>query len=148
MVALYRGAQAGEGQIVDGSLLATGITYMQALSRERSVVGIERSQRGNDGFYAAPADTYRTKDGWVVVQTIGGEMFARWARLVGREDLIGDPRFGDDLLRADHRETITEAMNAWLSTRTTPQALARLQAPPAAARPGPALPDVLEGPRA
>src|SRR5260370_22320328 len=107
MVALYRRAQTGEGQIVDGSLLATGITYMQALLAERSVVGIERSQRGNAGFYAAPADTYRTKDGWVVVQTIGAEMFARWARLVGREDLIGDPRCADDLLRADHREIIT-----------------------------------------
>jgi crotonobetainyl-CoA:carnitine CoA-transferase CaiB-like acyl-CoA transferase len=147
MVALYHRARTGEGQIVDGSLLATGITYMQALLAERSVMGIERGQRGNAAFYSAPADTYRTKDGWIVVQTIGGDMFARWARLVGCENLIGDPRFGDDLLRADHRETITEAMNAWLSTRTTTEALAELQVARVPAGPVLGLAEVLEDPQ-
>ncbi len=147
MVALYRRAQTGEGQIVDGSLLATGITYMQALLAERSVVGIERSQRGNAAFHAAPADTYRTKDGWVVVQTIGAEMFARWARLVGREDLTTDPRFADDLLRADHREIVTQAMNAWLEGRTTAEAVAELQAARVPAGPVLELDDVLDDPQ-
>src|SRR5260370_23130466 len=74
-------------------------------------------------------------------------MFARWARLVGCEDLIGDPRFGDDLLRADHRETITEAMNAWLSTRTTTEALAELQVARVPAGPVLGLAEVLEDPQ-
>ena len=127
MVALYHRAQTGEGQVVDGSLLATGVTFMQALLAERSVTGIVRQSRGNTGFFTAPADTYRTADGWITVQTIGRDMFARWARLVGREELIEDPRFADDLLRADNRETITQAMEAWLVNRTTPQALADLE---------------------
>ena len=87
-MALFHRGKTGEGQIVDGALLATGVTFMQAFLAERSVVGIERESRGNAGFYSAPADTYRTRDGWVVVQTIGGDMFARWARMVGREELI------------------------------------------------------------
>ena len=144
MVALYRRSQTGRGQIVDGSLLATGITYMQAMLAERSVAGTQRNQRGNAGFYAAPADTYRTKDGWVVVQTIGAEMFARWAKLIGREDLIGDPRFADDLLRADHHEIVTEAMNAWLAHRTTGQAVAELQAARVPAGPVLDIDDVLD----
>lgn len=127
MVALYHRAHTGEGQVVDGSLLATGVTFMQALLAERSVTGIERTSRGNTGFFTAPADTYRAVDGWIAVQTIGGDMFARWARLVGREELIDDPRFADDLLRADNRETITEAMQTWLANRTTAQALSELE---------------------
>jgi crotonobetainyl-CoA:carnitine CoA-transferase CaiB-like acyl-CoA transferase len=127
MVALYHRAQTGEGQIVDGSLLATGITYVQGLLAERSVLGIERRQLGNTSFYAAPSDAYKTKDGWIVVSAVGNDMFARWARLVGREDFIGDPRFASDQLRADNREPITEAMNAWLATRTTEQAIAELE---------------------
>jgi crotonobetainyl-CoA:carnitine CoA-transferase CaiB-like acyl-CoA transferase len=128
MVALYHRAKTGEGQIVDGALLATGITFMQALLAERSVLGIERTQRGNAAFYSGPADTYRTKDGWVIVQTIGSAMFARWARLVGCPELIGDPRFRDDLSRADHRDVITDAMNKWLATRTTAEAMRDLEA--------------------
>ena len=147
MVALYHRARTGEGQVVDGSLLATGITYMQALLAERSVMGIDRGQPGNAAFYSAPADTYRTSDGWIVVQTIGGEMFARWARLVGREDLIGDPRFADDLLRADNRATLTDAMNAWLATRTTAEALAELQAARVPAGPVLGLDEVLKDPQ-
>jgi crotonobetainyl-CoA:carnitine CoA-transferase CaiB-like acyl-CoA transferase len=147
MVALYHRAKTGEGQVVDGALLATGVTFMQALLAERAIQGIERKQQGNAGYYSAPADTYRTQDGWVVVQTIGGDMFARWARLVGREELVGDPRFADDLSRADNRATLTEAMNAWLATRTTAEAIAELQVARVPAGPVFELDDVLDDPQ-
>ena len=127
MVALYHRAQTGKGQLVDGSLLATGITYMQALLAERDVLGVKRQQTGNTGFYAAPADAYRTKDGWIVVSVVGREMFARWTRLVGREEWLNDPRFNDDLSRADHSTEINDAMNAWLASRTNAQAIHDLE---------------------
>jgi crotonobetainyl-CoA:carnitine CoA-transferase CaiB-like acyl-CoA transferase len=127
MALIHRG-KTGEGQIVDGALLATGVTFMQAFLAERSVVGVKREARGNAGFYSAPADTYRTKDGWIVVQTIGGDMFARWARMVGREELVGDARFADDLSRADNRETITSVTSAWMAARSTAEAIAELEA--------------------
>jgi crotonobetainyl-CoA:carnitine CoA-transferase CaiB-like acyl-CoA transferase len=147
MVALYHRAQTGEGQIVDGSLLATSITYVQGLLAERAVLGIERRQLGNTGYYAAPADAYKTKDGWIVVSAVGNDMFARWARLVGREDFIGDPRFAGDQLRADNREAITEAMNAWLATRTTEQAIAELEKARVPAGPVMDLQQVLDDPQ-
>lgn len=147
MVALYHRKQTGEGQIVDGSLLATGITFVQGLLAERSVLGIERRQLGNTGFYAAPSDAYRTKDGWIVVSAVGNEMFARWARLVGHEEFIGDPRFADDQSRADHRETITQAMNDWLATRTSEQAIAELEKARVPAGPVLELQQVLEDPQ-
>src|SRR5260370_1408825 len=37
MVALYHRARTGQGQIVDGSLLATGLTFIQPLLAERAV---------------------------------------------------------------------------------------------------------------
>src|SRR5580658_2060073 len=46
MVALYHRAKTGGGQRVDGSILATGLTMMQAMLAERSVVEVERRQRG------------------------------------------------------------------------------------------------------
>jgi len=147
MVALYHRAQTGEGQIVDGSLLATGITYVQGLLAERSVLGIERRQLGNTSFYTAPSDAYKTQDGWIVVSAVGNDMFARWARLVGREDFIGDPRFSSDQPRADNREAITEAMNAWLSARTTEQAIAELEKARVPAGPVLDLQQVLDDPQ-
>lgn len=127
MVALYHRMQTGEGQIVDTSLLATGITFMQTILAERQVLGIERRQTGNTSFYAAPADCYRACDGWIMVSIVGHEMFARWARLVGHEEFISDPRFVGDQQRADNNAAITEAMNTWLSSRTTAQAIVELE---------------------
>lgn len=147
VVALYHRARTGEGQIVDGSLLATGVTYMQALLAERHVRGAERTQRGNAGFHTAPSDAYRTRDGWIVVFVIGPDMFARWAKLVGREELIGDPRFADDLSRADNREIIAQAMNTWLAPRTTARAIADLEAARIPAGPVYNLDDVLNDPQ-
>lgn len=147
MVALYHRAKTGEGQVVDGSLLATGVTFMQALLAERAVTGIERTPRGNAGFFTAPADTYRTMDGWITVQVIGGEMFARWAKLVGREDLLEGSRFSDDLLRADNREVIAQAMETWLANRTTAQALAEFEAARLPAGPVQRLDQVLDDPQ-
>jgi crotonobetainyl-CoA:carnitine CoA-transferase CaiB-like acyl-CoA transferase len=147
MVALYHRAKTGEGQIVDGSLLATGITFTQGLLAERAVLGIERKQLGNAGFYAAPADAYKTKDGWIVVSVVGNEMFARWARLVGHEEFIRDARFAGDQLRADNREAITETMNAWLATRTTEHAISELEKARIPAGPVLELNQVLEDPQ-
>ncbi len=127
MVALFHRAKTGEGQVVDGSLLATGVTFAQGLLAERHVLGIERHQLGNASFYASPVDAFRTRDGWIVVSVVGNDMFERWARLVGRPEFAGDPRFVDDLRRAQNRGPITEAMEQWLASRTSVEAIADLE---------------------
>src|SRR5262249_35827384 len=78
MVALYPRAQTGRGRRVDASLLSPSIVFMPALLAEWAVLGVERRQQGNAGSHAAPADTFRTRDGWIVVSVVGPEMFARW----------------------------------------------------------------------
>jgi len=128
MVALYHRRQTGQGQLVDASLLASGVTFMQSFLAERHVTGRERRQRGNAGFYSAPSDCYPVTDGWIVVAVIGASMFRRWALLVGREDLLEDARFRDDLRRGDQHEAISQIMTAWTSVRTSAQALSALEA--------------------
>lgn len=147
MVALFERERTGRGQIVDASLLATGATFMQALLAERYVLDVVRRQQGNTGYHAAPADTYQTRDGWIVVMAIGQAMFKRWARLVGRPDLIDDPRCSSDLMRADHHELINQAMNAWVSQLTTDGAIKQLEAARIPCGPVYELSDVLNDPQ-
>ena len=127
MVALYHRRETGHGQLVDASLLASGVAFMQSFLAERYVTGRERRQQGNAGFHSAPSDCYPVKDGWIVVAVIGDAMFGRWARLVGREDLLQDARFQDDVSRADQYELVAEIMTAWTSGRTAAEALAELE---------------------
>ncbi len=127
MVALYERKATGRGQVVEASLLTTGVTFMQALLAERAAIGADRQQQGNTGYHAAPADTYQTQDGWIIIQAIGQPMFKRWARLVERPELIDDPRCADDLTRANHHDLINAAMNEWSALHTTASALAALE---------------------
>lgn len=128
MVALFERQRTGRGQIVDASLLATGVTFMQTLLAERRVLNLVRQPQGNTGFHAAPADCYRTQDGWLVVHVNGQPMFKRWARLMKREDLVDDPRCADDLTRATHHELIAAVMNDWAAPRTNAEAIKELEA--------------------
>lgn len=127
MAALYHRAQTGRGQLIDVSLLATGVMFMTPLLAERAVTGIRRKRLGNTGYYTAPSDTYRTRDGWIIVPTIGDDMFRRWTRLVGREDLLTDPRCADDLTRGDNADIINEVMSAWCAARTRDEAISELE---------------------
>jgi crotonobetainyl-CoA:carnitine CoA-transferase CaiB-like acyl-CoA transferase len=128
MAALYHRDRTGKGQLVDVSLLATGLTFMMPLLAERETMGIIREQQGNTGYYASPSDVYQTRDGrWIIVPTIGDPMFRRWARLVGREDLIDDPHCRDDITRGNNAPLINEVMIRWCSERTIEEALADLE---------------------
>jgi crotonobetainyl-CoA:carnitine CoA-transferase CaiB-like acyl-CoA transferase len=127
MTALYHRQKTGQGQLIDVSLIATGITFMTPLLAEFKTMGIRREQLGNTGYYASPSDVYRTSDGWIIVPTIGDAMFRRWARLIGREDLIDDPRCKDDISRGNNSVVINEAMSAWCCRLTREEAIAELE---------------------
>jgi len=127
MAALLHRERTGQGQLVDVSLLATSVMFMNPFLMERAVRGIERHRLGNTAFYTAPSDAYATRDGWIMVPTIGDAMFRRWTRLVGRDDMLTDPRFAEDLSRANHAAAINDVMRRWCAERTRAEALAELE---------------------
>jgi crotonobetainyl-CoA:carnitine CoA-transferase CaiB-like acyl-CoA transferase len=127
MLALYHRSQTGQGQLIDVSLLATGVMFMTPLLMERAVTEIRRQRQGNTAYYTAPSDAYRVRDGWIIVPTIGDHMFRRWARLVGREDLLDDPRCKDDITRGNNFDCINDVMNEWCAARTRDEAIAELE---------------------
>jgi crotonobetainyl-CoA:carnitine CoA-transferase CaiB-like acyl-CoA transferase len=44
---------------------------------------------------------------------LGEPMFVRFMKMVGREDLIGDPRFANDELRAENGEELSRIVTEW-----------------------------------
>jgi crotonobetainyl-CoA:carnitine CoA-transferase CaiB-like acyl-CoA transferase len=122
-LALMARQQTGRGQVVEGALLATALTVGNGLLIEQEVLDINRVPTGNRGQTAAPVDIFRTKDGWVLVQVIGQPLYQRWARLMGEDRWLTDPRFKDDISRGEHGSLISERMGAWCAQRTSAEAL-------------------------
>jgi crotonobetainyl-CoA:carnitine CoA-transferase CaiB-like acyl-CoA transferase len=113
----------GRGQIVEGALLATAVTFNNAMLIEQAVVKPDRVPTRNRGQTAAPVDLFRTKDGWILVQVIGQPLFKRWAKLMGEEHWLTDPRFRDDISRGDNGAAISERMSRWCGQYSTAEAL-------------------------
>ena len=128
LAALLERGKTGRGQKVEGALLRTAIAYTNATLIEQALTQANRAATVNRGFNSAPADIFRTKDGWIVATVIGAPMFRRWAEMIGEEHWLSDARFEDDQSRADHGEIISARMSAWCASRSCAEALAALEA--------------------
>jgi crotonobetainyl-CoA:carnitine CoA-transferase CaiB-like acyl-CoA transferase len=134
LAALWSRERSGRGQLVEGSLLRTSLVMGNPVLIEQALKAPNRVPQGNRGFTAAPSDLFAARDGWLVVATIGQAMFERWCRLIGRPELVDDPRFADDEQRGNHSRSISELMAAWCAERscdTVLQALAAAKIPAA-----------------
>jgi crotonobetainyl-CoA:carnitine CoA-transferase CaiB-like acyl-CoA transferase len=128
LAALMARQQTGRGQKVEGALLRTAVAFNNPTLVEQQVVKVDRIATVNRGQTSAPNDIFRAKDGWIVTMAIGEPMFRRWAKLMGEDHWLNDPRFKDDLARGDHGEVISKRMSEWTAERTTAEALAELEA--------------------
>ncbi len=128
LAALIERGKTGRGQKVEGALLRTAIAFANATLIEEALTGVDRVATLNRGFNAAPADIYRCTDGWIITTVIGPAMFRRWARMIGEEHWLADPRFADDQARADHGEIVSARMSKWCGERSCAEALAALEA--------------------
>jgi len=127
MSALFERQKTGRGQIVEGSLFNTALTMMNGTVIEQAAIKANRLATLNRSQTSAPADTFKTKDGWVLVQTVGGPLFKRWADLMGEDHWLDDDRFKTDISRGDNGEIISERLASWCAERTNEEVLAEME---------------------
>ena len=127
MAALYERQKTGKGQIVEGSLFNTALTMMNGTVIEQAAIKPNRVATMNRAQTSAPADTFKTKDGWVLVQSVGGPLFKRWADLMGEDHWLDDPRFKDDISRGDNGEIISKRLAEWCAERTSEEVLKAME---------------------
>jgi crotonobetainyl-CoA:carnitine CoA-transferase CaiB-like acyl-CoA transferase len=128
LAALMERGKSGRGQKVEGALLRTAIAFNNPTLVEQQAIQVNRIPTENRGQTSAPSDLFRTRDGWIIAYAIGNPMFTRWAKLMGEDGWLTDPRFKDDEARGNHGEVISKRMSEWTTQRTTAEALAELEA--------------------
>ncbi len=128
LAALFQRWKTGEGQHVEASLLGTALTIMNPILIEAATGARFRDALGNRSPIAGPSDVYAGSDGWVMVQVIGDRMFERWAAVVGRPELTGDPAFASDIGRGENGEALSAIMRAWCAGKSCEEILALLSA--------------------
>lgn len=146
LAALLERQKSGQGQVVEGALFNTALTLTNGTVIEQDALQVNRTATLNRSQTSAPADTFRTRDGWVLVQSVGGPLFERWAGLMGEPHWLQDPRFRDDISRGNHGAEISARLARWCAERTTAQVLEEMEAARVPAGPVMSPQDVLDDP--
>ena len=126
LAAIIHRMNTGQGQHVEGCLLASALTIANGTLIEQAMLDNNRVATGNRGQTAAPIDAFPTRDGWILVQVVGNPLYERWARLMGEPHWLTDANYATDEARGDNSVEISDRMRTWTAERTTAEALAEL----------------------
>ncbi|MFT3975780.1 MAG: CoA transferase [Sphingomonas bacterium] len=126
MLALIQRGRTGEGQLVDISLYDASLILNEISVAMFSVLGTAPKP----GLHAvtAPFGTYRARDGYIVIAVLGEHIWQRFCEVIGRTDLVGDPRFRDGITRQANNAVLNELIEAWLASHSRADAVAALVA--------------------
>jgi benzylsuccinate CoA-transferase BbsF subunit len=130
LAALYHRARTGEGQYIDLSQQETTISVLAEGVTEQSMNGRQPERNGNRDPWMAPHGVFRCQgeERWVSLAVRSDDEWRRLAEIMGRADLVADPRLATLVGRKQNEDEVEAAVAAWAATLTPEEVTAKLQA--------------------
>ena len=126
LAALMQRHQSGEGQQVEVSMQDAVVNLIRVSLRDHQRLGRPVERTGNQLGAGVPGTTYRCHPGgpndyvFVFVQQ---QMWHPLLRALGREDLVGDPRYDSAEARWQHKGEVDALVEGWTSKRSKHDAM-------------------------
>lgn len=115
------------GQEIDLSLTEAMMRLLEVLPIEYQQLKLVHQPVGNGNAYVAPAGVFRSSDGeWVSFTAATQNVFERFCALIGRHDLLADPRFASNPARMRHAAELNAIVAEWIGARTLAESVAQL----------------------
>jgi crotonobetainyl-CoA:carnitine CoA-transferase CaiB-like acyl-CoA transferase len=93
LAALYFRERTGKGQKVESSLLEGQVSWMTYHAVSYFASGEAPQRLGSGHASVAPYGAFATRDGFLVVAVVSNPLWERFCGVLGREELVNDPRF-------------------------------------------------------
>jgi CoA:oxalate CoA-transferase len=116
--ALVRRSRSGEGECIDVSMLEATLVTMGWQVSNWLIAGVRPQPLGNENMTAAPSGLFATGDGPLNIAANQQQQFEVLARLIGRPDLVADPRFADREDRKRNRLALKAEIEAALASKS------------------------------
>ena len=110
LAALNERHTSGKGQQIDVSLFDVGIMMLVDAGQDYLDHDHVQSRLGGINRNFAPAQPFRTGDGWVTLAVATDDQFRRMCVAMDLADLPADPRFADNAARVANRAALAEIM--------------------------------------
>jgi len=117
----------GEGCDMDTCLLDVALHQLGYVASWYLNEGHVSTRQSRSAHYSvAPVQTFPTADGWIFIMCMTDKFFGELARAIARPELMDDPRFATPASRQQHRDALTEIIDAELRRQTNAHWLGRL----------------------
>jgi crotonobetainyl-CoA:carnitine CoA-transferase CaiB-like acyl-CoA transferase len=147
LAALRYREKTGKGQAVDISMMDSLFSF---LFDESLDVYVDRGipiRTGNRRLRLTPFNSYKAKDGYVVICSASDGHWATLLKTMGREDLLDDPRYKRLDFRMQNADEVDHLVEAWTMTKTKKEVVDLLIKAGVATGPVSTIPEVLEDPQ-
>jgi formyl-CoA transferase len=119
LVALLERETSGEGQWIQTSLLQAQV-FMLDFQAARWLVDHEvPKQAGNNHPTSIPTGVFATADGHINVAASGQEIWGRFCRALGHEELARNPAYAEPAARSQNRDALNAELGAILRRQTS-----------------------------
>lgn len=119
MIALYNRDRTGKGQMVDVGMLDCQVAILENAIARYLNLGIIPGPIGNRHPSITPFESFRTKDGYVIIAIGNDHLWQKFCALVKRPDLAEDGRFATNPLRTEHQPALKAALVPIFAEKTT-----------------------------
>jgi CoA:oxalate CoA-transferase len=124
---LYGRSATGRGGFVDVAMFDATLSLLEGAALRYLADGQEPPRIGNAHYSIAPFGTFACADRPIVICAAHDGLFGVLCAILGRPELVTDPRFADNEVRTRHRGELAEELEAALRTRPAEHWLDRLQ---------------------
>ncbi|HVP08304.1 MAG TPA: CoA transferase [Burkholderiales bacterium] len=115
------------GQEIDLACTEAMLRILEVLPIEWDQLAQVHEPVGNGNAYVSPSGMFRAGDGaWVSFTAATQNVFERLCRLIGREDLLADPRYASNPQRMQHQPELNAIVAAWIGARPAAEAVRAL----------------------
>ena len=119
LAALHERKTSGLGQHIDMALLDTQVAWLANQNANYLVGGEVPKRMGNAHPNVVPYQTFRTRDGDLILAVGNDSQFAKFCAAAGLPAMAADPRFADNALRIANRDALSAAIAPAMRTKTT-----------------------------
>jgi len=127
VTALFEASRTGVGRKVETSMAeATYFTLCSNMLSWQRTGTTPRTGNKHAAMGVAPYDVYPCSDGHIALISVTNRHWRSVLEVVGRDDLVEDPRYRDNADRTARMDEVDELVGGWTSMRTRAEVVERL----------------------
>ena len=127
--ALYVRDKIGRGQRIDVPLYDATVNMLHHASSAYLVDEVVTGRYGNGNILAQPVGLFMAGDGPIMIAMTNNRLFKRFCEeVLGRPEIMDDPRFADNAARVTHRDELINELNAVFGKDTRANWIAKMAA--------------------